>query len=327
MASPLELSSSHLLPSPWQSVAFFLTQKLFHLFESEGSCNRHFAKPWTSLHLRCPCPCPTPTYVLSSQLLGITMLQECRPLLINLAFMRYRSRSSLLVLIIRGWAPRFCQLKRNWNTHKRFDQNFDFEERGYFGTNKNLKKKNQVSWRVAETQLKRSWNAAYITFFRRRMWISVAHGEPPTPTTWQIDSEDHEIWLKLGAHDHNVIIEWRQSEFEVVLECIRIHHIVELVAERVYTMQKVSNHKSLVFPPCHRKWSKICKDKYRGKVWCYGCLCTFWSEQPVIYVETTTSTKIYVLNYVVYTQHFQCEMVFFKRCEAIIASEGRMTKY
>ena len=64
------------------------------------------------------------------------------------------------------------------------------------------------SWSVAETQLKRSWNAAETQLkrdlhlkkshvSRRRMWISVAHGQSPTlaPTTWRIDSEDPKVWL------------------------------------------------------------------------------------------------------------------------------------
>ena len=98
--------------------------------------------------------------------------------------------------------PAETQLK---HTKEFFDPKFDFEESGCFGTKKNLQKnKYQVSWNVAETQLKpwlkRDLHLQKSHSFRRRMWISVAHGELPAPTSWQIDSEDPEIWLKQGAH-------------------------------------------------------------------------------------------------------------------------------
>ena len=99
--------------------------------------------------------------------------------------------------------------------HKRIGQNFDFEERRYFGTKEfsEQRKSPQLSWNVAETQLrtqlKRSWNAARtrfasakISFFQRRMWISAAHGEYPTPTTWHI-----ELWLTQSAHPLGLLYE------------------------------------------------------------------------------------------------------------------------
>ena len=79
----------------------------------------------------------------------------------------------------------------------------------------------------------------------------------------------------------------------------------------IHYAKRIFNHKSSVLPPCHRKWSKIgIEVKFRATV-----ASTFCSEHTAI--ETTTGIDIYVLNYVVYTQHFQCEMVFLERCEAI----------
>ena len=66
-----------------------------------------------------------------------------------------------------GEHPVFASWNAAETQKKKFDQKFDFEERGYFGTKRkeaSEKNKFRVSWNVAETQLKRSWNAAETRF-------------------------------------------------------------------------------------------------------------------------------------------------------------------
>ena len=69
--------------------------------------------------------------------------------------------------------PAETQLKHQ---NQKFDQKFDFEERGYFGITKKPQEKKDLKclkrgWSAAEARLKRGLHLEKSDFFRKEVWI------------------------------------------------------------------------------------------------------------------------------------------------------------